>query len=82
MFPCWYMPGYVYISVCLHVNDTLPRVHTLENGYVPVWLWMCLYVIAFDYVWLFVYKYMYAGVYEYVFSLFIGIYASVMLEKV
>lgn len=36
MFPCWYMPGYVYVSVCLHVNDTLPHVHTLENGCVPV----------------------------------------------
>lgn len=30
------LPGYVYISVCLHANDTSSHVHTLENGYVLV----------------------------------------------
>lgn len=80
MFQCQYMPGYAYISVCLHVNDTLPRVHTPENGYVPVWLWMCLYIIAFDCVWMSVYKYMCPGVYECVSAGSLS--ASAMLEKV
>lgn len=65
------------VCVCLQVSDVLPRVYTLVHACVPVWLWLYLCVIAFDYVRVSVYKHMYPGVYACICS----VHVSTMHEK-